>query len=334
MSAVLKRIEAGEKPIVDVFSDRYAFTIPPYQRPYAWEMQQASELLQDMLDAIDPNSGSEGLYFLGSVVLVKTPESPEAQVVDGQQRLTTLTILFSVLRDLTQDQELKISREKYIRQLANPDLNLETRQRLLLRQRDQAFFEDNVQRRDATANLPRPERLEGSQARIVENASLYRDRLSSMEEADRSRLINFILNHCYLVVVEVPTRTAARRIFTVLNARGLDLTATDILKADLLERAGQSQERELSTRWEEIEQALDRDPFSDLFTHIRMIFQREKPRSALEDGFAESVGPFRTDPKTFCQIRSNHLLTRSCWPKTTTNLPICSMRELLVSFSL
>ena len=161
MSTVLKRIEAGEKPIVDVFSDRYAFTIPPYQRPYAWETQQASELLQDILDAMDPKSGSEGLYFLGSVVLVKTPESPEAQVVDGHQRLTTLTIMFSVLRDLTQDQELKISREKYIRQLANPDLNLETRQRLLLRKRDQVFFEDKVQRRDATANLPRPEDWKG-----------------------------------------------------------------------------------------------------------------------------------------------------------------------------
>ena len=299
MSTVLKRIEAGEKPIVDVFSDRYAFTIPPYQRPYAWEREQASELLEDILDAMDPRSGSEGLYFLGSIVLVKTPESPEAQVVDGQQRLTTLTILFSVLRDLTQDQELKFSRETYIKQLANPDLNLETRQRLLLRKRDQDFFEDKVQRRDATASLPRPEGLEGSQARIVENASLYRDRLSPMKEPDRSRLINFILNNCYLVVVEVPTRRAARRIFTVLNARGLDLTATDILKADLLERAGQSQENELSTRWEEIEQALDRDPFSDLFTHIRMIFQREKPRSALEDGFPESVGPFRTDPRNF-----------------------------------
>ena len=117
-TTALERIEAGEKQVADIFSDNYAFTIPPYQRPYAWEIQQASELFDDLLDAMAPNSHSEGLYFLGSIVLVKTPAKPEARVVDGQQRLTTMTILFSVLRDLTGDAELKISRDKYVKQAA------------------------------------------------------------------------------------------------------------------------------------------------------------------------------------------------------------------------
>ena len=298
-NTVLERIEAGEKQIADIFSDKYAFTIPPYQRPYAWEIQQAGELFGDLLDAMAPTSRSEGLYFLGSIVLVKTPADPEAKVVDGQQRLTTLTILLSVLRDLTDDAELKIRRDTYVKQAANPDLGRPERLRLHLRQRDQVFFENTVQRRDATANLPRLAGLKGSQARIVENALHYRERLLGMTDGQRGNLIKFVLNSCYLVVVTVPTDAAARRIFTVLNARGLDLTATDILKADLLERAGEAREKELSTRWEQIELALDRDRFSDLFTHIRMIFQREKPRSALEAGFPEFVHPFRGDPKEF-----------------------------------
>ena len=298
-TTVLERIEAGEKQIAAIFSDNYAFTIPPYQRPYAWEIQQARELFDDLLDAMAPNSRSEGLYFLGSIVLVKTPGKPEAKVVDGQQRLTTLTILFSVLRDLTDDAELKSRRDIYIKQAENPDLDQPERLRLHLRQRDQVFFENTVQRRDATANLPRFEGLKESQARIVENALHYRELLLDMTDGQRGDLIKFVLNRCYLVVVTVPTDAAARRIFTVLNARGLDLTATDILKADLLERAGEVQEDALSTRWEEIELALDRDRFSDLFTHIRMIFQREKPRSALEVGFPEFVRPFQGDPKEF-----------------------------------
>lgn len=248
---------------------------------------------------MQPDSRSDGLYFLGSIVLVKTPGSPEAKVVDGQQRLTTLTILFSVLRDLTDDQERKLSRERYVKQAADPDLNLSERPRLRLRQHDQPFFQDAVQRRDATAGLPRLEELEGSRARIVENASMYRKRLSELTDDQRNDLINFILNNCYLVVVSVPTDAAARRIFTVLNARGLDLTATDVLKADLLERAGETREKDLSARWEDIELHLDRDRFSDLFTHIRMIFQREKPRSALEVGFPEFVKPFCGDPAEF-----------------------------------
>ncbi len=299
MNAALQRIEANEKQIAAVFSDNYSFTIPPYQRPYAWELQHATELLDDLLDAMQPNSESDGLYFLGSIVLVKMPEESEARVVDGQQRLTTLTILFSVLRDLTQDSELRLSRDAHIKQAASKDLGRPERLRLHLRQRDQDFFEKTIQRRDATSDLPRLESLDGSGSHIVENATAYREQLSAMTDEQRDDLISFVLNKCYLVVVTVPTDAAARRIFTVLNARGLDLTATDILKADFLERAGESQEKQLSDRWEEIELALDRDRFADLFTHIRMIFQREKPRSALDIGFPQFVRPFLGDPARF-----------------------------------
>ena len=299
MSAVLQRIEASEKQIATVLSDDYSFTIPPYQRPYAWELQQATELLDDLLDAMQPNSDADGLYFLGSIVLVKTPGESEARVVDGQQRLTTLTILFSVLRDLTENEELRFSRDAYIKQAASQDLGRPERLRLHLRERDQDFFERTIQRRDATTNLPRLDGLEGSRAHIVENTLAYRRKLSEMSNEQRNDLISFVLRKCYLVVVTVPTDAAARRIFTVLNARGLDLTATDILKADLLERAGASREKQLSDRWEEIELALDRDRFSDLFTHIRMIFQREKPRSALDIGFPQFVPPFRGNPTRF-----------------------------------
>lgn len=292
------RIEAAHKTIGDVFCDAYAFSIPPYQRPYAWEKTQVEELLNDLAEAMEPHKHVDGFYFLGSVVLVKSHGSPEAKVVDGQQRLTTLTILFSVLRDLTEDMAVRLNRERYVKQAANEDLGLREKLRLQLRQQDQPFFETHVQTSGATASLPAKSGLEGSKARIAENAGIIRSRLEAMTEEQRSAFIRFLLTNCYLVVVEVPTDTAARRIFTVLNARGLDLTATDILKADLLERAGPA-ERALAQRWEECERALDRDGFSALFVHIRMIFEREKPRSALEAGFPDHVPPFRGDPGAF-----------------------------------
>jgi hypothetical protein len=101
-----------------------------------------------------------------------------------------------------------------------------------------------------------------------------------------------------LVVVAVPTAEAARRIFTVLNARGLDLTPTDILKANLLER-GSLHEASLAGRWESIEQSLGRDKMVELFGHIRMMFEREKPRLSLEVGFQKFVQPFGGDAETF-----------------------------------
>jgi len=293
------KIEATEKPIGDIFCEKYAFTIPPYQRPYAWHQEQASELLDDLLSAMSPESSTDGLYFLGSIVLVKKQGETEAKVVDGQQRLTTLTILFSVLRDLTTEDKKRWKREEYVKQEEDLDKEINERLRLHLRDRDQPFFEKHIQATGATDALPRLEGLEDSQSRIIENASYFREQLLHMDEKLRDDLISFILQNCFLVVVEVPTDSAARRIFTVLNARGLDLTATDILKADLLERAGPQQEEKLAKRWEEVELALDRGRFVELFGHIRMIYQREKPRSSLEEGFPEFVQPFGGDPEEF-----------------------------------
>src|SRR3954453_1098325 len=101
----MRRIEAHEVPLHEVFSSDYSFRIPDYQRPYAWEREQAEQLLEDLLDTLRRDEDEP--YFLGSVVLVKEPDQASAEVIDGQQRLTTLTILFAVLRDLADAQELE-----------------------------------------------------------------------------------------------------------------------------------------------------------------------------------------------------------------------------------
>jgi hypothetical protein len=221
MSVQLSPIQAHETTIGQIFSDAYAFEIPPYQRPYAWEEQQVQELITDLLSAMDDANASGGVYFLGSIVLIKSPNEPLSKIVDGQQRLTTLTILLSVLRDLTGDTELKISRGHYVYQKANPDSGAQDRFRLLLRQRDRVFFQRNVQTPDSTRSLPDPETLEGSQQNIARNTAYLLSELEKLSEARRNRLVAFIIQRCYLVVVAVPTADAARRIFTVLNARGL-----------------------------------------------------------------------------------------------------------------
>ncbi len=299
MTAPLSPIEAHERTIGEIFSDMYAFEIPPYQRPYAWETEHARELLDDLLDAMDGKDASGGVYFLGSIVLIKAPNEPSAKVVDGQQRLTTLTILLSILRDLTSDAERKLDRGRYVFQKANPDLGTEARCRLMLRQQDRVFFQRYVQNPGATESLPIPTGLQDSQRRITENAQYIRLRLGASVESRRNSLVAFLLQRCYIVAVSVPTAASARRIFTVLNARGMDLATTDILKADLLERAGQSREAELSKRWEAVELAVGREKLVELFGHIRMIHERDKPRLGLETGFPKYVHSFVGDPEKF-----------------------------------
>ena len=245
-------IEAHERKGKNIFSDEYAFEIPVYQRPYAWEEEQVRQLLADLEEAME----RENAYFLGSIVLIKSPGSPQAKVVDGQQRLTTLTILLSVLRDLTTNLEHRILLGAYIHQKADPFTGATDRCLLLLREQDRAFFRQRVQTMGATDVLADAAKLEGSQQRIAENVRFLRSELGKWDEAKRSKLTAFIMQRCYMVVVSVPTPEAARRIFTVLNARGLDLTPTDGLKASLLKSAGASLETELAKRWEAVETAL------------------------------------------------------------------------------
>ncbi|MDF5738432.1 MULTISPECIES: DUF262 domain-containing protein [unclassified Nostoc] len=100
-------IHATEKALFKVFSNDFAFSIPAYQRPYAWTKEQASELLSDLLSFLGNDSeviADTNSYFLGSIVLIKSEDAPKADVVDGQQRLTTLTILLAVLRSLLSEE--------------------------------------------------------------------------------------------------------------------------------------------------------------------------------------------------------------------------------------
>ena len=118
----IEPINAAQQTLARIFSDDYAFTIPPYQRPYAWEETQARELFTDIETALDEALSTREpiTYFLGSIVLIKKPGAPNAQIVDGQQRLTTLTILLAVLRDLSTGKNVR-RRHAYICEEGDPD---------------------------------------------------------------------------------------------------------------------------------------------------------------------------------------------------------------------
>ncbi|MGA7850338.1 MAG: HNH endonuclease family protein [Terriglobales bacterium] len=94
---------------------------------------------------------------------------------------------------------------------------------------------------------------------------------------------------CYLVVVATPDLDSAYRIFSVLNSRGLDLAPTDILKSEIIGGIPAIQRDAYTTKWEDAEEDLGRDEFTDLFSHIRMIYRRLKPKGTLIKEFKDHV---------------------------------------------
>jgi hypothetical protein len=292
-------IEANEKPILDVFCDKYLFRIPSYQRPYAWTTEQTSELLDDLTTACGESGEvvNASPYFLGSIVLIKDPQKPEADVVDGQQRLTTLTILLSVLRDLAVA-KIGAAIHNYICQTGDPIKGTSDVFRLTPRERDADFFRMAIQTDAATASLPDARQFRDARARMVENAATLRDRLRDLPEDQRRRLTMYIVQRCYLVVVAASDQESAFRIFSVLNSRGLDLSPSDVLKAEIIGALPADKQDPYTAQWEDIEDELGRERFAELFGHIRMIHRKQKMQGTLIAEFREFV-PTRKNPAKF-----------------------------------
>ena len=280
------KITATEQNLGQVFSDTYFFQIPLYQRPYAWTTEHVEELLDDLVDAM--RRDSDAPYFLGSIVLIKSDDNAKSEVVDGQQRLTTLTMLLCVLRDISSDDNL----DGFIRQAGNEYRGTEDRFRLNARQRDRSFFEEKIQRMHSLEGFLQldPVAFSDSQMNMFENVKCLRQELLKLNDSERRKLAGYVAQKCFLVVVSASDGDSARRIFSVMNNRGLDLSPTDVLKAVVLDAISDPQSQdEYAVKWEGVEEELGRDNFRDLFAHIRMIYRKDKLRGTLENEFQTYV---------------------------------------------
>jgi hypothetical protein len=294
------RIEGREYPVQKIFSSDFAFRIPKYQRPYAWTTEHAGKLLDDLLGSLQGNDVADmNPYFIGSLVLIKRDEVPEADVVDGQQRLTTLTILLAALRGRLRSMGHVGHLTEFLLEEGNPLTDTPNHYRLTLRERDAAFFQTRIQNDQGLASLATLNMadLSESQRNVALNATLYINRLRDLPNDRCELLAKFILTRCYLVAVSTPDLDSAYRIFSVLNDRGLNLSHTDILKAETIGQIEDRSQDAYVKKWEDTEDTLGRERFQDLFSHIRMIYRKAKLRDTVLVEFRQYVKPTENPPR-------------------------------------
>lgn len=296
-----KKISGAEYPLSKIFSSDFEYVIPSYQRPYAWTPDQAAELFDDLITFF--RAEEEEGYFLGSIVLIKSEDSAYSQVIDGQQRLTTLTILLAAMA-CANDGEDKEELRPYILEPGKKMEGILPKPRLSLRERDRAFFAKYIQslKLDALIDLD-PSSLDNeSQVNIRANAKHFVQAVAdALPTPEKLRaFVTFLLTRCYLVAVSTASQESAFRVFSVMNSRGLDLQPTDIIKADTIGKLNSENDRQIyNDKWEEMEVELTRDGFRDLFTYIRMIYAKEKAKRILLEEFRAHVLPKNPDPKIF-----------------------------------
>lgn len=236
--------------------EAHRLSVPPNQRPYSWKEQQIDDLLIDLNTAIE--SGDKE-YFLGSIVLT-TGEGPRPSVVDGQQRLASVTMIYAAMRDYLDqifDKERSISiTDKYLR---NSDVWAGTHEpKLKLGAQDSVFFERYV-----LAPLDSPERDTSKISKMMPDSNkriaIAFDKIKSffspqLESTNNPITIlkkwdEYLKNSVKVLLLKVEDESNAYKIFETLNDRGLDLATSDLLKNYLLGKAGNAGFESVRHHW-------------------------------------------------------------------------------------
>ena len=299
MSTMSNKITGKEYPLSKIFSADFEYHIPGYQRPYAWTEEETGILFDDLYEFFQTEAIDN--YFLGSIVLIKDENKPYADVIDGQQRLTTLSILFSVMANSFHTEAYRNNCKKYLQEEGNILEGIAAQPRIFLRDWDQDFFSKYIQdiQLDALVQID-PVTLDTEAKRhIQKNCTVLREKFSEVfnDENDLLKFSQFILTRCFLVVVSTPNQESAFRVFSVMNSRGLDLLPTDIIKSMTIGKLPKDEEQKYTEKWEELENLTGRDGFNEVFTHTRTIFAKERPKKNLLDEFKEYVIK-QTSPKS------------------------------------
>lgn len=228
----MKEITGINRTVSDLLRAK-KYTIHYYQREYRWGKKQIEELIDDLVDEFQENYDEDherreganyGHYYLGSVVI--TDDEAERAIIDGQQRLTSLTLLLIYLNNLQKGSPGLIHIEDLIfsEEWGNKSFNIHVPERKQCL--DAIFIGD--QNFDPTNQ---PESVQTIYAR-------YKDIEEIFPEALKNRslpfFIEWLIKKVDLVEIKAKTEQDAHKIFVSMNDRGLSLTPTEMLKGYLL----------------------------------------------------------------------------------------------------
>jgi len=276
----------------NLLASPFEFSVPPYQRSYSWSVREAGQLLEDLATAAGLDGAGEGEpdYFLSSIVLLSTQDERNGgrrrlgarlfDIVDGQQRLITLTLLAAVLRSFETHPSSKL-RDKLGRLIfvdgraSGPEAN---HLRVELRGRERVYFEHLAALGPAAADdFPRDDMMTLAEMNLSAVRDHFAAELSQLDEDERAQLATYICDRCHFVVIFTGDIDRAHRMFTVLNERGRRLQRNDILKAEVLRRTPPAKEAQAALQWD-LASGLLGGEFELFFSHMRSLYGKQKPQ--------------------------------------------------------
>ena len=262
---------------LELIGNGRSYRVPPYQRDYSWSEEQWEDLWNDIADL---RCRPEDHHYLGALV-VEGKSDREFLVIDGQQRLATLSLLaLAVIARLhamaesgiDSDANRERGREIRNRFVGEKDpASLIESSRLYLNETDNAFYQDYLVQLRAPRN---PRGLPQSNRRLWDCLRYFEKQLDSLEElrenglAVASLLSETAARQLIFILITVDDELNAYTVFETLNARTLELTTTDLLKNHLFSRIGVPADLEaLQRRWRSLVATVDQQRFPEFLRY-------------------------------------------------------------------
>lgn len=279
-------MKVSQEPIKisDILKDK-TFVVPLYQREYSWNLDQVSDLFYDILDSDDNG------HFLGSLLLYQSDGNNKMEIVDGQQRMTTLfLLLFSILKSLNDtDKSKAIERINSLLFIIDPnDLSEDTTSsepRLETGKRDRYFFKAIIRNEDYSAHKDGRRR---SHKNLTNTLEFFNQRISEIiKEQGLTGLTKFTekVIKSEFIVMTAEKQSDKLLLFKTINARGLELTQGDLIKNELCHNLGSYDIDEAIDNWDEIRSRIEKnsgnlDVF--LFHYLNSIDECQELRQKLD----------------------------------------------------
>ena len=287
----MSKLNIDQKNIGMLFSDKKSdFLIPDYQRPYAWEKEECQTLWNDIFEFAFPDDdstkfNSDDEYYLGPIVTFKN-EKGKLEIIDGQQRLTTLMLLLRAFYDKFESMKdiQSIKTREFIERCIwkTDEFGTPDKDKLKI---DSEVATDSD--KDEFLQILKTGIVERNQnSKYAQNYEFFQEKISDFINHYATYLPNLpirILNNCILLPIEADNQNTALRIFSTLNDRGMPLSDADIFKAQFYKYYSKKNKKdEFIKKWKELEDICNKifkpisgTPMDELFTRY-MYYERAK----------------------------------------------------------
>lgn len=289
-------LETKTSNLLELLGNGKIYRVPPYQRDYSWGEEQWEDLWHDIVHMLDARSER---HYMGALVIEATSDR-EFLIIDGQQRMATLSILaLAVIHHLehleedTPDPEANRERARALRSrfIGEKDpASLMKSSKLFLNETDDPFYQDYLVQLRSPIN---PRGLIKSHRLLWDCLNYFKQRLAeqSLDGLALAELLNeTVARQLMFIQITVDDEINAYTVFETLNARGLELTSTDLLKNYLFSRIRvQSDLNAIQRRWRQLIATIQQERFPEFLRYHLLCKHRKVRRQRLFKMIRERV---------------------------------------------